>query len=257
VSSILFAAIYLSDSASSSGLPLVNSSVSGQNDFVVNIHVGSEMLNVLKSRGFYLSQNRSFICFDSFVRDMFGNAISPLACTHALQVSGYQADAIQPDITAFDFNWSSSAKVTIRLDEPIAASSINVSVLAFFSALTNTSVAVGPADVTNFSVANDALGSLIGLSISETLADSFALAGVCLSPQSCAVLIGDDFVADMSGNILPAQLVAVDNFVADSTAPSLINVEVDMDSGYVTLIFSEPVDAANFAVSGVQLQAAP
>ena len=54
---------------------------------------------------------------------------------------------------------------------------------------------------------------------------------------------------------LPENATLIDTWTADTTAPSLVSFDLDMDTSRLVLIFDEPVNASSFDVGEVTLQA--
>ena len=81
---------------------------------------------------------------------------------------------------------------------------------------------------------------------SYLLADETAM-GDMMNPPNRLREISDSSMGDSQSPI------RVTNYTADMSAPSLVQYDLDLDQGNLTLTFSEPVDVSTLDVTGIAL----
>ena len=94
---------------------------------------------------------------------------------------------------------------------------------------------------------------IISIQLSENdlngIKRTWSTSRVCFDINSCWVRFSSVFIEDISGNPINAVLSRpafvlteqVGTFIPDSTPPMLTNFDLDMDTGYITLAFDEPI----------------
>ena len=180
------------------------------------------------------------------VDDMVGNDL--VAVTRAA-VNVFAGDATNPVLVSFDFDMSGIvATLTMTFSETVDASTVDVTQLTLQSSgsgaaesftLTGGTASVDDSTVMSVDVTHDDLNAIKALTQLATLSTNTYLS------------IGSGLIADMNGNavvaIAPTSGLVVTTFVADVTAPELVAFDLDMDSGVMTLSFSETVLASSLA----------
>jgi len=84
---------------------------------------------------------------------------------------------------------------------------------------------------------------------------------VCSNINNCWVTMATETIEDMNGNllspVLDGEALYVLDFVDDMIPPYLVSYSLDMDSGVLTLTFSEPVRTSTLNPMGIFIQPAP
>ncbi|XP_062519236.1 uncharacterized protein LOC134194325 [Corticium candelabrum] len=213
---------------------------------VLSLPLSATDLNELKRLSKLSSKldgSDTFLAFNSgFVIDMNGNEIEASSVSDGTKVSMITADLTCPTLAAFslDMNYG---MIRLTFDETVNSSSLN----AGFVRIQGTA-ALNPAFLHVFtSTDTDSPdGTILELSVTdEDLNQIKILPIVATSVENSWIYLKQDAVTDMSGNgycndTRPTQVTA-GNFTADSKAPFLDSYSVDMDSGLITLTFSEAV----------------
>jgi len=97
------------------------------------------------------------------------------------------------------------------------------------------------------------------VTIELTHADSNALKAIvdlAIDASSTYLTLGAGAVQDTNGQGIAAisPAIGVSTYTADTTAPTLTNFDLDMDSGVLTLSFSETVKASTLTQTAISLQ---
>ena len=79
---------------------------------------------------------------------------------------------------------------------------------------------------------------------------------IAFDANSSVVTLAPAAIRDVAGNAIGATELAVQSFVADTTAPSLVSFATDVERGTLTLNFDEPVRASTLQAGGLTLQLA-
>ena len=98
----------------------------------------------------------------------------------------------------------------------------------------------------------------ITIELTEEELDSLKLAGLGLRPEPTFVTLAAGGVQDMGGNgvtaVVNGSAVTVSVLLRDTTRPVMISFELDMDTGVLTLRFSERVRASTLNASVITVQ---
>jgi hypothetical protein len=161
------------------------------------------------------------------LRDMAGVAVVSIAATAAVPVSSYTADTVLPVLTSFALNLNETFLV-LSFSETVNASSLTVSQITLQNTGSNAST---PITLTATSVASGSNGPVIVVTLSTADDERIKLADlrapVFLSAPSGAI-------SDMSG--------VTTDFTQDSQAPRLDEFDLDMNTGLLSMRFSEAMD---------------
>ena len=100
--------------------------------------------------------------------------------------------------------------------------------------------------------------NVLSVALSPQDLNSIKTAGIGLSNQSTFISLSELTAADMSGNANQgtetASELQVSALTVDTTRPSIASFDIDLNSGLLTLIFTETVRASSFNPSLVTLQ---
>ena len=174
-----------------------------------------------------------------------------------LCVDGFEADFVRPRLVGFGVNLN-SGEIALNFDEPVDIGTVNLTALTLQEAM---AAGVGVAEVT---LTGGSVTSANGLQVIVNLTlDDLNLVKreltLLSSLSSSYVRITPELVRDLNGNQV-AEIPANDSlqassYVNDSTRPSLLRFDLDMDSARLTLYFSETVDISSIDFTGIALQA--
>jgi len=227
---------------------------------VVTIALTTADLNAIKLLfPLATSAATSFISVTStFATDTFNNPVIAISSSTALQVKmgGYVADVTLPTLVWFDLNMNTGV-ISLSLSEPVRGSSIDVTKITL-----QTSASASPAHSFRLTASSshsstNALSQTIQISTADLNSIKYNLVA---SQSSQAYLALDAGVlVDMSSLAIAAVTGAnarsVHTYVADTTAPQLTDVKLDMNAGLLTLTFAEPINLATITYQYITLTA--
>ena len=227
-------------------------------DPVLRINLTNVDLNNIK-RLFNLAteEDNTFLSFaSSLIMDMNANPVVASSPFMATRVLSYTRDATPPVLTSFSLDID-TADLRLFFSEVVNIDTFDLTSLYLQSLSSDPthSVRLERSDV---SFAND---TTISVSLSRHNLDNIKRnVRVGISNASTNLAIPRPSLQDMAQNLLVAVPVTsalpVVSFRADSRPPILEEVDVDLDSGVVTLHFDEVVNLRTLNLSLLTLQAA-
>eukprot|EP00911_Craspedida_sp_UC1_P000368 UC1_evm1s282 len=184
----------------------------------------------------------------SDMNNQFVNAISV-----SRTADSFVEDTTKPVLTSFNFDYDQST-IVLAFTEPIRDDSVLVETIFVHDGqgtshqLKESSTdQYGQTVQTTFTVNAE----IVTLSLSSVDLNAIKqLAALAFSPLSTIITL-DGTVKDMADNALAAVTRHVDQFAADTIAPSAVNIDVNMNTGMVDLIFEEVVTVET--LSGITL----
>ena len=235
---------------------LTNGSIGHGNEPVVVVDLMRFDLNIIKQLITLATDENNTMLFISnqTIRDMNGNAVLSIAPIEALSVSNFTADMVSPILEAFDLNVDDS---TLTL---------------YFSETVNT-LSLMPAEITlqDNTVIGSSSWQLMG-GFTETDNNSVVIVNItkydldfikfdyflATSRMNTYISFPSNLIVDMFGN----EVVAISNmtarqvriFTEDTTPPELESFDLDMNTGTITLTFSETVNSDSFDQGAIRLQ---
>ena len=236
---------YTAEGTSGASVRLDSSTVSTEIDSsLVNITLSTDDLNSIKhSLTLATNSNNTYISIaSSTVQDVSSVNIRALDPPGEI-VDVFTADTTGPEITSFDFDLDAGL-LKITFDEIIDAFSPNASGFSLVNSR------IGPEEITFSSsqsevATNNFTVLFVTLSTDDlnSVKANRALASNDTNTFLTATSVGVRDVANQTLQpVLLSNAINVTNFTADTTNPSLRQWLIEIDSGNVTLIFSETVD---------------
>ena len=227
-------------------LPLYSAPFLDMNSTVVVIELGFLDLNAIKLlTNLAVSSQTTFLSFTpQLITDMNHNYINPIDTTRALPVSSFTPDRYSPVLQLFDLDLDSEI-LTLQFSEVVNASSLICQELS----LSNTpSLPTNSISLYNCStqLINDYIIYIdLGIDfLNEIKLDTT----IATSKSNTFIHFPNYVVTDMNRNFVTEFLIAaslqVRNFTQDSTPPTLLRFDLDLDTGAFILYFSESMDAS-------------
>ena len=162
-------------------------------------------------------------------------------------------DSTPPLITGFSLDLN-LGQLSLTFDEPIDTNSVDLTQVYLTSDFQGSqgAVSIDSGTILGIVAPNTELSIVVSVS---TLNSIKADPTLCTTIFTCLLNTNSTAFFDISGNpILPTPSnLAAENFIDDTTAPSLESYSIDLDSGTVALTFNEPVEASSFDGFGVTL----
>ena len=162
---------------------------------------------------------------------------------------GFVEDLVSPSLEFWSFDLNRGI-ITLDFDEVVDVSTLQ------FTSLTLTN---GPNGTVTFQLSNvfsnSTNGAQIRLHILENDLNIIKQnASLFTNESDSFISLEGSFIADMNGQPLnPIRHEPVNRFFEDTTRPSLVSFDLDMNIGILTLEFSETVDYRTVDVTGVGL----
>ena len=237
---------------------LTKAIVSDLNSTIVHIQLDDiDLHNIKRDLELATADNNTCLSIeDDTVFDMSGkpNGIEyTVLCTDRLT-----PDEVSPRLIEFGANVNAS-ELYLRFDEPIDLDSIDVTLItlqsvrnittsSYYENFTLTEGNVTSTDLLLFTVkmSNNDLNEIKKLL--SLLRGSF----------TSNIVIPADFATDLNDNpivpVPPSDALKAETFFDDSERPYLQEYDLDMDSGLLTLYFSETVNKNSFNITGLSFQ---
>lgn len=246
-----------------------NSSLSTSPDgTIITIQLGPDDLNSLKVQvGLATSINNTYISFsEGLIADTSlnepTNLVMPLTPEEALQADGFFGDFVPPELARFDLNLS-AGQVDLTFSEVVNASSIDLTAItlqsAFNTALEPSADAWSLTVGFNGSIASQEDGTEVTVYLGWIdLNEIKRLTDLAVDPSSTYITITSDAIRDMNDNAVVPRMDGDDSlpvafFTPDSISPNLHTFNIDMNSGILTLEFTETVLAESLNVTQITL----
>ena len=223
----------------------------------VTVQVGNSDLNAIKFLyPLATSQDTTFLTIGQpAINDTSGNPVVPTT----LPVSTYIADITPPEVQSFAFNLN-LGQVTFNFSETVNVSSFNLSTVTLQSTQSGVAgVSVTLQGGTVLTTQNSPMVTIELLPSDLNLIKSLPPLGTGVS--TTYLIIMQSTIQDMSGNavvtINTTNTFAALSFVKDTTSPALNQFSLDLNTGILTLYFSETVNGSTLKLLTLALQDAP
>ena len=200
-------------------------------------------LNAIKSnRPLASSQSTTHISADAgAVRDGFDNPSRRLLPTSALQTVQYTNDTTKPRLSSFNVNLRDGT-IIFTFTEDVDVNTFDPTKITILS---NQDPTVGTTYQIRGGNFTQIPSTIVTLQLSKEDRDNIAFLDSLLESQNTTYIqLGADLVKDFAGELLEdvqSQRVATGGFIADDVPPTLNSFQLDMDTGILTLSFSEVV----------------
>ena len=223
------------------------------NNDVVRVIVGRDDLNEIKRLDVANSPYNTYLSmvYDT-IKDLNRNPIEAVSALNASLVYLFTLDTTNPVLNSFDLNLTSET-MTFNFEETVNASTFNISdiLLHTFDDSVRYRLSL---DSTLVSGQIDSTELTVKLSLYD-LNEIKRLSGLAYSPNTTHLSLTSYAVRDMADNALTAvDGRKVTNFFSDMIMPELQDFNTDLNSGVLTLFFSETVNASSFRVRELTLQ---
>ena len=210
---------------------------------------------IKKIRTLATSSSDSYISFTgSLATDVAGLLVISVVPTNAKQVRTFTPDSTSPDLSSWSINLATGV-ATLNFDEVVdvrtfQASAITLQNAASTGAGTLTRTLTGG----NTSVTDAAKSFDLTLTAGDL---NFLKQNTNFATQTSNsfLTLTSSLVKDMAGNDVNAKSgLQASSHDRDVTNPTLQSTELDLDSGVVTLVFDEVINASSVLTSGLTIQ---
>jgi hypothetical protein len=204
----------------------------------------TDMNEIKRLTGLAVSDVTTYLSITSAViTDMNDNSVKAILPVNAQKTTDFTKDLVAPVLRSFDLDMSNRL-LKLYFSETMLATSLllddSATTIEFASgtkvALTSTSANV---------VTDDS--NVVTIKISEADANNMKIQGAGRTSDSDSNLkLFASRVYDMNNNPVDVTALSVTTFVADTVAPVMRSVDVDMDAGTLTITFDETVNTDSF-----------
>ena len=223
----------------------------------IDISLTPDDLNNLKLYPtFATSIPNTYISFTATtIRDMAGNMVTPVPANNAERAINFFEDTVSPVLTSFDLDLEDHLLV-LTFDETIDTSTFRILNVALQDRQSNPGQTVGLTSGSS-TTSPDGIEVVIMLSADDfnTITATFPLASM---EENTFITLAESTVLDTNGNpsveIPSSNALQITNHTADQISPTLDDFDFDVNSGRLTLVFSESVNVSSFMPSQVTIQ---
>ena len=236
------------------------------NGYVVIIAIPTNDLNTIKATGVVAtSLDTSFLAVSaSTVLGINGLPAIAILSSYALPAGAYVPDTTRPQLVSFFLNISGDGVLSLTFSETVDTRDSNTQLIRLPGLSTRDITLVG-LNNQSFVIQSTVYARFppsvivnITLGVSDLNAIK-ALPDLATNASNTFITITNETIYDMSGNpvipITASRPLSVKTYVPDRTLPILTGFELDMNTGLVTLSFSETVNGSSLNTTGVTLRA--
>jgi hypothetical protein len=178
-----------------------------------------------------------------------------ISSTNALQALNFVEDDTRPEIVSFSLNLNFN-QITLSFSEPVLASTLNPRSLMLSS---HQNPASGESyNLTGGFFPSSATYAASNITISLTDADVIFLetnANIATGLTDTYLSASLPVVEDTNNNVNVAlSPLSAETFYADSSPPSIVLFDLDMDDGVLQIAFDDPVNTSTFNPTSITLQ---
>ena len=189
------------------------------------------------------------------IQDYSGNSLVPIPSSNALRATQFIVDT-PPEVVSFPVFDLDAGMFSISFSEPVDASSANITQFTLYNDRSSTATA---SYTLTSSITSSPDGSVLVIYLANIdLNQIKRRQNLCTSISNCIPAFTSDFVSDLAGNpvnaLSPQLSQPFETFVQDTTPPLLRQFSLDMNTGVLTLFFSEPVNGNTFDPTQLTLQ---
>ena len=223
----------------------------------IDISLTPDDLNNLKLYpNFATAISNTYISFTTnTIRDMAGNMVVAVPANNAERAAEFFEDTVSPMLTSFDLDLEDHLLV-LTFDETVETSSFSILSVALQDRQFNPSQTVG---LTSGSSTTSPDGTEVVIMLStddfNAITATFPLASM---EENTFITLAASTVLDTNGipsvEIRSSNALQITNHTADQTPPTLDDFDFDVNSGRLTLVFSESVNVSSFMPTQVTIQ---
>jgi hypothetical protein len=213
----------------------------------VTLHIGREDLLMIKTFSKLLKTALStnlFLVKGAFL-DIPGNEIRPLVDGHTLLVNSFVGDLDSPRLLSFSV--TSQLNLILRFSEPMKLATLDLTKISFHNSR-NPTVSYQLTRASRVVIVDSTLRE-ITVYLHTDYDNMYTTTDIFMTQNSSFLSLSSDCASDTAGN-------AVEVIVPSSAmnmGPSVVDWDLDLNSGALTLFFSEQV-SPNFSPQGIKIQ---
>ena len=258
--------VVLQNSANSTGLDIMSVRLSGgvarqatNSIFQLDVQLSNLDLNQLKQMvNLATSINNVYLSLDSTAfADFGGNGVEPISGMEALDASMFGGDLIPPTVSGFTLDLN-LGQITVSFSEVVNIVGFDASSISLQSSRTSpndsylfTTLAQLPSPNTVSGLSSTAV-----FEITQDDLNALKIHNLLGSTGTTFATIASDITTDSNNHLLigvtSSEALPV-NIIADTSAPIVERLVIDLDAGVFNFTFDEPVDMASVDYTSLAL----
>ena len=191
---------------------------------------------------------------DTLVLDTSGNSIQSRSANSALQANELIPDQIPPSLLTFGLDMDEGGML-LTFSEPVRVATLSYMSFSIQNAPVFPNVSYSL--IGGLSESDDGVEVIINL-LENDLNGLKSLTDLGTDRSNTYLSVTSEAIQDTNANQLsstpPASALQVNVYTADTTPPILLQFDLDMDTGLLTLVFDETVNTDSINLQGFQLQ---
>ena len=208
-----------------------------------------------------LRRSNCYIRADAgLIDDLSGNPSTeiPEGESSAIVVSFLAADSVSPTLTGFNFNLN-EGNLTLSFDEPVSLNSFDPTAITLQSGRGSLGSVENYQLTGGTAVAQNNFKTLVVQLTNVDINAIKARSSLAINDSTTFISLGSGLVEDLATTpnsltpITPTNARAVTNYTADTTEPTLLSFQLDVNEDRLLLTFSEPVRKSTFNVAGLTI----
>ena len=227
------------------------------NDVIIQISISvQDLIRIKEVPDLAVNKSTTYIVMQAYaIDDLFGVDVLAITNGKATQVGEFFADVTPPDLFEFSFDLNLGTLI-MTFTDTVNADSLIISSITLSN---SDSIIATRITLTNGTVSRSSLGSEVTLTIDNDDLNSMKEdTTLAISNTTLFLSVQPDFIVDLAGNFAPEIALAtpmpVSQFIDDSTGAIVTSFDLDMNTGTITLYFSETVNASTIDPSAITLQ---
>ena len=226
---------------------------------IVVIEIDNTDLNMLKTRDIGRTNESVFLTLrNGSISDINGEPVIAVENgINALPVQDYTPDSTPPMLVSFAIDLTAET-LTLSFNESVDTQTLNVTFITLTSAVNETSDGFSYT-LTDLSTSSSDNRPQIVIDLSgEDLNEIKRREELGTSENSTFIFLSSSAIADTFGNLVveltPRNAIQASSHIDDQIEPTLNGFDLDMNSGTLTLTFSETVNTSSLNTNGITFQ---
>ena len=224
------------------------------NSTFITVQLDIDDLNEIKRlRELAVSDDTTYIAIRRrLVKDMNDNNVNNNTLSSALGVTEFGMDTVNPVLASFDLNLNLDL-LSLTFVETIRADSLNITYLTLINGInmfgneTQYTLTGGEPTTVDSTVLN--------ITLNKVDSDLIRFHDNLATNNNDTYLILNNYtIQDMNANPISYTILPVSNFTADGVNPTFILFDLDINTGILSLSFSETVDVSTLNTTQITIQ---
>ena len=222
-------------------------------EVIILVQLSADSLNNLKQmRNLCTSIQNCYMAVTSVARDPFGRTNIPITGSEALPAHSFSEDQIAPELDSWSLDMN-AGRIHLSFSETVDITTFQVDHLTLQSSVGNDASFY---TLTNYSELNPAdAANTFEVRLDTDDLNTIKANYIGTNPPSSFLSLTEGAILDMNGNSIVSissnQALSVNDYILDTTPPSLVSFSANLYTGVLILTFDEIVDASTFDASSL------